>query len=124
MKIVYVAGNPLVPEDSLPLKLMKRLKKTFPHIEFKELEPTDDMPEERNLTIIDTIMGIEKVTILTDIDKIITEKSVSLHDFDLGFNLKLMKKMGKLDNVKIIGVPSEMNEEDVFREVSKVLKTL
>ncbi len=124
MQTIYIAGNLLVKEDSLPLKLINKLEKTFPHIDFKELEPTDDMPEERNLTIIDTIMGIERVTILTDIDKIITEKAVSLHDFDLGFNLKLMKKMGKLESVKIIGVPPEMDEKEVFKEVVKVLKTL
>jgi Ni,Fe-hydrogenase maturation factor len=124
MKTVYITGNPLVPQDSLPLRIMNRLKNHFPQIEFTELEPTDDMPDERNLTIIDTILGIEKVTILTDIDKIITEQSVSLHDFDLGFNLKLMKKLGRLDSVKIIGVPAGMREEEAFNEVAIMLKDL
>lgn len=124
MKTVYVAGNPLVKEDSVPLKMMEKLAESFPSIEFKELEPTDDMPEERILNIIDTVIGVDKVTIIKDIDKIATGKVYSLHDFDLGFNLKLMKKMGKLDEVRIIGVPAEMDEVSAFDGVVNALKRL
>jgi Ni,Fe-hydrogenase maturation factor len=124
MKTVYVAGNPLVKEDSVPLRIMDKLVESFPSIEFKELEPTDDMPEDRSLNIIDTVIGVDKVTIIKDIDKIVTGKVYSLHDFDLGFNLKLMKKMGKLDEVHIIGVPAVMDETQAFEGVVKALKRI
>ena len=124
MKTVYVAGNPLVKEDSVPLKLKDKLAESFPSIEFRELEPTDDMPEDRTLNIIDTVIGVDKVTIISDIDKIVTGKVYSLHDFDLGFNLKLMKKMGKLDEVHIIGVPAVMDETQALDGVVKALKRL
>jgi Ni,Fe-hydrogenase maturation factor len=124
MLMVYVAGNPLVREDSIPLRLMKRLQKKFPDLVFRELEPTDNMPDEKDLTIIDTVIGIDKVTVITDIEKIVTGKVYSLHDFDLGFNLKLMKKMGKLESVSIIGVPPHINEEEALTGIEKTLRKM
>ncbi|MBI3190593.1 hypothetical protein HYZ41_02730 [archaeon] len=124
MKTVYVAGNSLVKEDSIPLRIKDRLQEKFPEVEFKELEPTDNMPEEKTLKIIDTVLGIDKVMIITDIDKIVTGKIYSLHDFDLGFNLKLMKKTGKINGVRIIGIPAHMDEEQALREVSNIIKRI
>ena len=124
MKTVYVSGNPLVKEDSVPIKMMQKLQKKYPKIVFKELDPTDNLPEEKRLHIIDTVIGIDDVKIITDIDKIVTGKVYSLHDFDLGFTLKLMKKAGKLQSVKIIGIPAGMDEEKAFRQVQKVMKGL
>ena len=124
MKKIYVAGNPLVREDNIPVKLMGRLQKRFPDIKFQELEPTDNLPEEKTLNIIDTVIGIEDIKVIRDIDKIVTGKIYSMHDFDLGFNLKLMKKAGKLRSVKIIGVPPNMSEEKAFEGISRIVEEL
>ena len=35
----------------------------------------------------------------------------SLHDFDLGISLKLLKKIDLIDSVKIIGVPMKIGED-------------
>lgn len=121
---IYVSGNPLVKKDSVPLKLMKRLQEKFPDIEFQELEPTDNIPEEKTLHIIDTVIGIDDVQVITDIDKIVTGKVYSLHDFDLGFNLKLLKKAKRIRSVKIIGMPAQMKEEKAFSALVKTIKTL
>ena len=123
-KRFYVAGNPLVSMDSVPIQLMPRLRERFPKIEFVELDPTEDMPEERTLHLIDTMIGIERVRVLEDIDHIISGKAYSLHDFDLGFTLKLMKKAGKLKNVRIIGVPADMTEEKAFGELEKTIRKM
>ena len=119
-----MAGNPLVPEDSLPLKILPRLQNEFRGLEFRELEPTDDMPGSRSLEIIDTVIGIDKVQVIHDIDKIVTGKVYSLHDFDLGFTLKLLKKSGRLDSVSIIGVPAHLSEEDAYKGVASALRAL
>ena len=37
MKTIYAAGNLLVKEDSLPLRIMNRLADAFPGFEFVEL---------------------------------------------------------------------------------------
>lgn len=84
MKKILVFGNPLLKEDSLPLRILKNLRKEFPDIEFEEFDTADDLQNEgRNLVILDTVKGIKKVMIIKDIKSIITDKIYSLHDFDL-----------------------------------------
>lgn len=124
MKTVYVAGNPLVKEDSIPLCILPRLKINFPQLKFCELEPTDELPEERELIIIDTVIGIKKVRVISDIDKIETGKRYSLHDFDLGFNLKLLKKAGRIDSVTIICIPAGISEEKAYDGAAEILRKL
>ncbi len=122
MKIL-VFGNPLVEEDNLPLKICRRLQ-NIPGMEFKEVDPEDLPVEGRDLIILDTVKGIEDVTLITDIDSIITEKVYSLHDFDLGYYIKLMKKLGMIDSVRVIGIPVGMREEEAAGKVSEITKSL
>ncbi|AJF59626.1 MAG: hypothetical protein J4224_00130 [Candidatus Diapherotrites archaeon] len=122
---VLVFGNPLVEQDSMPFRLLPKLRKAFPAIEFKEFDPAEDLQEEgRNLTIIDSIEGIEEVRVLTDTDKIETQRVYSLHDFDLGLTLKLLKKMGLVDSVTVIGVPMKGSTEKIFQQVKSALKEI
>lgn len=121
---IYVFGNPLLKEDSLPLILLPKLKEKFKNIKFIELDSTENLPEEKNLVIIDTIINASKVVILKDLDKINFEKRCSLHDCDLGFNLKLMKKMGKIRDVTIIGVPPSIKEKIALKEISEIISSL
>jgi Ni,Fe-hydrogenase maturation factor len=122
MKVIYVFGNPLVKEDSLPLRLIDKLKKEFPSLQFKEFDTVEDLELEKELNIIDTVKGINKVELIEDIDKIITDKIYSLHDFDLGYNLKLLKKMKMIDKVRIFGIPMKINEKEAFEQLCKVIR--
>ncbi|MDP1728948.1 MAG: hypothetical protein Q8L27_01955 [archaeon] len=120
---IYVLGNPLMRQDSIPLRLLPKLRKSFNNIDFIELDPTENFPE-GNLILIDTILNADQVSIITDIDKIRTEKSYSLHDFDLGFTLKLMKKIGKVKDIKIIGIPALIQEEEALKQLKKLIPSL
>ncbi|MEM5843341.1 MAG: hypothetical protein QXL97_01335, partial [Candidatus Aenigmatarchaeota archaeon] len=95
---IYVFGNPLVKKDSLAVKLSKKLKKVFPQIDFEEFDVVEDLKEE-NLVIMDVAEGIEKVEIIEDLDLLENRKIYSLHDYDLSYELKLLKKIGKIKNV-------------------------
>lgn len=121
MKTIYVFGNPWVREDSLPLKLIDKLKNKFPSLQFKEFDTVEDLEIDKELNIIDTVKGIKKVELIEDIDKIITGKIYSLHDFDLGYNLKLLKKMKIIDKVRVFGIPIKMNEKKAFLELCKLI---
>ncbi len=117
---VLVFGSELLKFDSLPLKLLPRLRKLLPKIFFKVFDPNEELDEEgRNLIILDTVANIRKVTVFTekDIDLLETGKRFSLHDFDLGFTLKLLKKLKKIDSVKIIGVPPNYAKEKAVKEI-------
>ena len=123
-KTIYVFGNPLVKEDSMPLKLIDRLRKEFPSLLFKEFDTVEDLDLEKELNIIDTVKGIKKVELIEDIDKIITKKIYSMHDFDLGYNLKLLKKMRMIDKVRIFGIPSNMKEKEAMKELCDAIKSI
>jgi len=123
MKIL-VFGNALVEKDNLALKLIPRLKIQFPEIEFKEFDPIENLEKEienGKLRILDVAEGINKIEIIKDIDKLATSKIYSMHDFDLTFNLKLLKKVGKLKDVEIIALPNDMGEEKAFQELKDIL---
>ncbi|MBI4973990.1 hypothetical protein HZC27_05245 [Candidatus Roizmanbacteria bacterium] len=106
---IYIFGNPLVAEDSLPIHILPDLQKQFPDIHFIVVDPNENFPPEgeRDLIILDTVKGISEVTLLDYSDLALIEKSpISPHDYDLLLHLLLLKKMGRIDKVKIIGFPS------------------
>lgn len=124
MKIL-VFGNILVEKDNLALKLIPKLQRIFPKIEFKEFDPTENLEEEienGKLRILDVTEGINEVKIIEDISKLEIIKSCSMHDFDLSYNLKLLKKIGKLQKVKIIAFPMHMDENEALSQIQLILK--
>lgn len=125
---VLVFGNPFVKEDFLALKIIPLLKKEFPKIDFKEFDSAEDLQKEgRNLIILDAVENLREVKLfefnsLEDFDKIQANKVYSMHDFDLGYNLKLLKKINLLDKVRVIGVPFEIEEKEAFNQIQLILR--
>jgi Ni,Fe-hydrogenase maturation factor len=125
MQKIYVFGNILVEKDALPVKLIPELKKQLPEFEFLELDPTEEIiPENMSLTIIDTALDIKEARLLNDIEKIEVQKICSLHDFDVGYNLKLMKKFGILEKVNIICIPEKIEAKKVIKQIKKIISNL
>lgn len=112
-KIIYLVGNLLVEEDSLPIKLKPELQKAFPDVEFREYDPTEDLPEDsEDLIIIDTVEGLKEPRVFDDIDAFASQTAYSMHDFDLGWALKLYKKLRMFKTIKIIGIPLNFTLKD------------
>ena len=122
-KIIYVFGSLLLDFDSLPLMLIKDLQAVFPQIDFQIIDPNENLkPIDKKMVIIDTVEGIDKVTIITDIDQLVLTQLYSPHDFDLGFNLQLLKKLGLLDEILIFGVPMEIKKQTAFEQLVLVMR--
>lgn len=125
MKIYYV-GNPDVAFDSSAHTIVDRLNKTQEFV-FEEIKLNQDLPFENqeDVTILDVVLGLNEVKVLElkNFDALLTSKSVSAHDFDLSFQLKYLKKLGKLGNVKIIGLPEVLVEKD-YKKVQSILRKL
>src|SRR3989338_10227117 len=126
MKIL-IFGNLLVEKDNLALKLIPKLKKEFQEIEFLEADPIELKNFGREIKIIDTAEGINKIYELTlenleDFNKLETNKIFSMHDFDLGYNLKLLKKINLIDKVKIICIPIDIPEKEAFNQLQLILR--
>lgn len=122
MKKVFFFGNPLVEEDSLLHRIMPELKSGLPDFEFVEAEGSE-LPIEKELNILDVAEGIRNIMLIDDLDKLRTEKIFSMHDFDLAQNLKLMKRFGMLEKVRIIAVPSGLDENNALAGIKKAFKS-
>lgn len=123
-KVIYLVGNLLVEEDSLPIFLKSKLEAKFPDIEFREYDPMEDLPQDtEDLVIIDTVEGLKEPQVFDDIDAFASQTAYSMHDFDLGWSLKLYKKLRMFKTIKILGIPSNFTLKDnttVFKAVSSI----
>ncbi len=106
---IYVFGNQDVPEDSWAFDYMEKLQQDISAVEFIFIKPNEDLPfaSDENIVILDAVEGIKKLTLFEDAatEKIKPSPRTSVHDFDLGFQLKYLKKLGKLGKITIIGIP-------------------
>jgi len=118
---IYVFGNPDIPEDSLPLRILPRLRLAFPAISFEIKDANEEWDVPENLTIIDTTVGIDSIRVFHDLESFSGAPRVSLHDFDALTQLRYLQKLGKLKKITIIGVPPTMAENEALDAVSKTL---
>ena len=122
---VYVLGNPDVDIDSVPLKLLPKLEEKFPEINFIHFDPTEDIDiVDKHLIIIDTVLSLNKVTQFNDLNQWTISPRISLHDFDLPLFLGLLKKLGKVKKITIIGIPEKGNSKKMLLDVTKFLKDI
>lgn len=108
---VYVFGNPDSSIDNRPFKIAKQLGKDNQSIEFIIVKTNSDLPftNGEDVVILDTVAGIQKVEILKnkDINRLSPGYRTTVHDFDLGFQLRYLQKLGKLGKITIIGIPQK-----------------
>jgi Ni,Fe-hydrogenase maturation factor len=108
---VYVFGNEFVADDQRAIEVARELEGTIEGISFVFVNPNDDAPfvNERHVMILDTVQGLRDVTLVEGdgIDGLILSPRGSVHDFDLAFQLRYLKKLNRLEEVTIIGIPQE-----------------
>ncbi len=122
MKCIYVFGNEYLKEDNLALKIAKRLK----NFKLVICRSPDELLEAKGkeILILDVLKNVKKPLLIKDISQIKTRKIISLHDFDLGFFLKLMGKIKDNKKIKIIGVPSHGNPSKLAKEVKACISKI
>jgi hypothetical protein len=123
---ISIFGNPDLETDNLPVKLLPKLRERFPKLEFNVEDPNElDIPEITEWTIIDTVVGIGQVKLLiTDDLKKIPKNRVSMHGFDLGTHLFWLEKIKPGMEIKIIGIPPTISENEAVEGISKILASL
>jgi hypothetical protein len=109
---VYVFGNEHVAEDKRAIEVAGELQNIVEGVSFIFLGPNEDVPfaDEPRVVILDTVQGIRDVAL------------VEGADFDLAFKLRYLKKLGKLGEVTVIGIPHE-GEVDHLR-IQSILRKL
>lgn len=122
---VLVFGNPLVEKDRIALRLLPALRKRFPAVQFKEFDAAENLEAEgRDLVILDSAEGISRVMLIDDLSALSSGPVYSMHDFDLSITLKLLLKMGAIDSVRIIAVPSRLGLRKALSGCSELLSSL
>lgn len=121
---VLVFGNPLHKEDSLALKVAKELEKDFKDVQFIPFDTAEDLEEQGTEPIIlDVAKGISEPQLL-HLSDLEVQKSYSLHDFDLAWNLKLLKKLGKIKDATIIALPYGSSVSSCRRKALALLRSI
>ncbi len=118
---VYCFGNKLVPEDTMALVLADEM--SIAGVEFVKVFDPYDIYEElkEDIVIMDVVEGIEDVVLIDDVSELKATKLVSLHDFDLGFLLKLLKEIDSVGKVKIIGLPMKVDKDNIKEKIKELL---
>ena len=123
---IYVFGNRCVAEDRKAIEVARELEGAIEGISFVFVNPNEDVPfvNERHVVILDTVQGIQDVALVEgdEIDTLTLSPRGSVHDFDLTFQLKYLKKLNRLGEVTIIGMPQE-GEVDHLR-IQSILRKL
>jgi Ni,Fe-hydrogenase maturation factor len=121
---VYVFGNEHVPEDARAIEAARKLENTVEGASFFYVNPNEDVPfvGERHVVILDAVQGIHDVALIEGVDNLVLSPRGSVHDFDLAFQLRYLKKLGRLGEVTVIGIPKE-GEVDYLR-IQSILRKL
>ena len=123
---VYVFGNKDSKHDKAAFTVADKIKAKFPLVEFVMVGTNKDLPFKpgEQAIILDAVEGINKVALIENgnLERLINKRSVSVHDFDLGFQLRYLKKLGKLGDVRIIGIPMERKID--YLRIQSILRKL
>jgi hypothetical protein len=118
---IFVFGNPDIEMDSLPITLLPKLEEQFPTHTFTVLDPNEEWDVPKDMLIIDTVVGIDTVTVFENLTSFLKAPRVTCHDFDAYANLQFLMKLKKIDSVRIIGIPPHLSEEEALRELTKLI---
>ena len=125
---VSVFGNPDLLSDSVPVRLVPKLREAFPQVRFVIEDPNEiDLPKQGKWVILDTVRGLEAVSWIS-VDDIARSRNggMTAHDYDLSTLLLLAKKLDPSFEPNILGVPEGIAEQQVLpsiiRELVKVLR--
>ena|SRR3990172_8767073 len=124
-KTVYCVGNQDVPEDALALELARELAESVHGYRFETLKHPEILINSLgDIMVMDVVKGIGKVQIIDDISRLKKRNITTLHDFDLGMLLQIMKEAGTLNSIKIIAIPIGMEKNKAKKEVLQLLKII
>ena len=73
---------------------------------------------------MDAVAGLRSPRLISLEELELPEKPLTLHGFDLMWNLLLLKKLGKIKKAVIIGVPASRPVKESLPKVRKLLEKL
>lgn len=120
MKTILCFGNPLIEEDNLALKIGRGLSDEYNVVFVVDVDEILQYNLEE-VYILDVAENVDDIKMFKDIDAINAGRICSLHDFDLGFFLKLLKELGRIESIRIICVPKTAFVDQATKKVVKLI---
>src|SRR3989338_780391 len=122
---VLVFGNPVAERDSSAVKIADMLEGKLAGIEFVRFDTAEDLEKEGSeVAIMDAVAGLRAPRLISLEELELPEKPLTLHGFDLMWNLLLLKKLGKIKKAVIIGVPASRPVKESLPKVRRLLEKL
>ena len=119
---VLVFGNPLAKMDSAAVRIAKKLE-GMEGVEFVRFDTSEDLEHEgESPVILDAVAGLSKPRLVLLSELELAAKPLSLHGFDLTWSLILLKKLGRLKEATIIGVPPKMPLKQSLPAIQRLIK--
>lgn len=119
---IYIFGNKNYINDTIALNLTPVISAEFPEIKLVHADPTEEFRPDNGSIIVDNVIGIKKVTVFKSLDEFKLFPQISVHDYDLLLHLQLLKKLGKIDKITIIGIPVGLKSDDISNEVISLIR--
>jgi Ni,Fe-hydrogenase maturation factor len=125
---VYVFGNEYVAEDKRAIEVARELEGAIAGISFVFVSPNEDVlfVNERHVVILDTVEGLQDIALVEgdQIDGLILSPRGSVHEFDLAFQLRYLKKLNMLGEVTITSIPQEggvdhLRIQSIYEEIGR-----
>ena len=125
MRTIFLFGNPDLPCDALPMRLLPQLAQRFPKVQFRIADPNElDIPEgDCSLTAIDTVEGLREPREISvgEIAEVYTRATT--HDFDFALFILLARKLNPGLQIRILGIPMGCPEESALAAAIKFLES-
>lgn len=122
--LIYCFGNEYVENDDVAKALAKKIREYKNFIFISAESPNEILKAEGDIWILDVAKGISEAKLISNPKKLELSKSLTCHDLDLGFYIKLLTETGKIKNVNIIALPyGEKNLEKLEKEIVEILES-
>jgi len=104
---IYCFGNLLIKEDRVAVELARKIK--IKGVKFVYCsDPLELLNAKEDEIFIMDAANVKEVVVTSDLEILKERKLTSLHDFDLNFTLRLLKKIKPNVRVTLILVPMNL----------------
>ena len=121
---IFVFGNPDIAMDALPIQLLPVLRNALPDFTFMTLDPNEEWDVPRQMVIVDTGVGLEEPRVFEGLNHFMKAPRMTCHDFDAYANLLLLKKLEKIDDTVILGLPPGYEADKAVEWLTISISTL
>jgi hypothetical protein len=73
---------------------------------------------------MDTVLGINRVTVFNNLQEFSRSPRYSPHDYDLLTDAVLLQKLGKIKDIIVIGIPAIGNLKEIVDETKLALNNI